>query len=245
LCAHLRTHCAHFNFNFKMCTSENIIKCASKRTMCALRAAHNISMFNQMCAIHCNYAQSGHLAQIKSEGEADAQNKMCKNRSSFWAPWVMKTLDSVFISTAAILWKENLRRFCRSPKIWVIFMSFFYEMQTLKSVFISTAPIQKEKIRRFCRSERIPNVVQKSGLFWVFFLQNANPEEWFISTAVRWKENIRRFCQPRFQISWKSWIPIETFVFKHVELHFKIVTAHTPPKLIEVNVKKRTGIRTF
>lgn len=152
--------------------------------MCALRAAHKISMFSKMCAMRYINAQNGHFAQLKSEGEANAQNKMCKNRSSFWAPWVMQILESVFISIAAILWKEN--------------------------------------IHRFCRSESIPNVIQRFGSFLVSFLRNANPGEWFISTAVRWKENIRRFCQPRFQISWKNWIPSETFIFKHVELHFKL-----------------------
>ena len=122
-----------------MCTLENIIMCASKHTMCALRAAHKISIFNKMCAMRCINAQNGHLAQLKSEGEANAQNKMCKNRSSFWAPWVMQILESVFISIAAILWKENIHRFCRSESIPNViqrfgsFWVFFYEMQTLES----------------------------------------------------------------------------------------------------------------
>ena len=47
--------------------------------MCALSAAHKISIFSKMRAIHCINAQNGHLAQLNSQGEAGAQNKMCKN----------------------------------------------------------------------------------------------------------------------------------------------------------------------
>ena len=102
---------------------------------------------------------------------------------TFWALWVMQTMESGFISTAAILWKEN--------------------------------------IRRFCRSERTPNVVQKFGSFW-FFLRNASLE----SGLFQLQSEHPQVLSTQISNQLESWIPSETFISKHVELHFKIVTVH-------------------
>ena len=158
-----------------MCTLENIIMCASKHTMCALRAAHKISTFNKMCAMRCINAQNGHLAQLKSEGEANAQNKMCKNRSSFWAPWVMQILESVFISIAAILWKENIHRFCRSESIPNViqrfgsFLVFFTKCKLCRVVYFNCSPVKGEHPQVL--STQISNQLEKLDSQWDFHLQ--------------------------------------------------------------------------
>ena len=151
--------------------------------MCALRAAHKISMFSKMRAIHCINAQNGHpLAQLSSQGEAGAQNKMCRN--------VLST------------------KWC---KPWRVFL-----FQLLQSC-------EKRTSADFVEVRESQMLSKNLGHFEFFFTKCKPWRVVYFSCSP----NIRRFCQPRFQISWKSWIPSETFISKHVELHFKIVTVHT------------------
>ena len=90
---------------------------------------------------------------------------------TFWAAWVMQTMESGFISTAAILWKENIRRFCRSertPNVVQKFGSFWF---FLRNASLESGLFQLQSEHPQILSTQISNQLEKLDSHWDFRLQ--------------------------------------------------------------------------